>query len=307
MRATFLADGDAIERGVIHDVRSIDLAPTAAFLLDIPVPEQSQGQVLLDLLDDGHKYTSVNLVGLTDFHGQFDPTTMSMDGLNVPVGGAAQLATMFDEAASQLPGDSLLLASGDNVGASPANSSLLEDAPTIEVENLWGMDATAYGNHEFDYGLGRLKEHQERADFPFLSSNIVIADPRLLDPPDWLPDGASWVFSVNGVQVGVIGATVRSTPELVKAEATAGLEFLDEAESIRAESERLRSQGVNVQVVVIHEGAAPGGAHHRLRHRQLPGRSGGRGSRRRSLITCQPAPGTTRRGWQRLTRASGGG
>ena len=46
MRATFLAGGDAIERGVVHDVRSIDLAPTAAFLLDIPVPQQSQGEVL---------------------------------------------------------------------------------------------------------------------------------------------------------------------------------------------------------------------------------------------------------------------
>ncbi len=44
MRATFLAGGDAIERGVVHDVRSIDLAPTAAFLLDIPVPQQSQGR-----------------------------------------------------------------------------------------------------------------------------------------------------------------------------------------------------------------------------------------------------------------------
>ena len=39
MRATFLAGGKAIDRGVVDDVRSIDLAPTAAFLLDVPVPE----------------------------------------------------------------------------------------------------------------------------------------------------------------------------------------------------------------------------------------------------------------------------
>jgi hypothetical protein len=56
MRATFLAGGKAIDRGVVHDVRSIDLAPTAAFLLDVPAPGHSQGVVRRDLLDDGRKY-----------------------------------------------------------------------------------------------------------------------------------------------------------------------------------------------------------------------------------------------------------
>jgi 2',3'-cyclic-nucleotide 2'-phosphodiesterase (5'-nucleotidase family) len=63
------------------------------------------------------------------------------------------------------------------------------------------------------------------------------------------------VFRVNGVRVGVIGSTVRTTPELVRADATEGLEFLDEAERIQEESARLRRRGVRVQIVVIHEGA----------------------------------------------------
>ena len=68
----------------------------------------------------------------------------------------------------------------------------------------------------------------------------------------------SAVFTVNGVQVGVIGAELESTPELVAAGNTAGLTFLPEAERIKAESERLRKQGVKVQVVVIHQGTASG-------------------------------------------------
>ena len=43
MRATFLAGGNAIERGVVRNVRSIDLAPTAAFLLDVPVARPQPG------------------------------------------------------------------------------------------------------------------------------------------------------------------------------------------------------------------------------------------------------------------------
>ena len=45
--------------------------------------------------------------------------------------------------------------------------------PAIDVENAWGLDATSYGNHEFDYGVERLLAQQERANFPFLATNIV--------------------------------------------------------------------------------------------------------------------------------------
>jgi 2',3'-cyclic-nucleotide 2'-phosphodiesterase (5'-nucleotidase family) len=198
--------------------------------------------------------TPLSIVGLNDFHGQLAPTTATIDGRAVPVGGAGQLATMFDEEAAALPGRTLLLAAGDNVGATPPTSSLLQDTPTIDVENAWGLDATSYGNHEFDYGIERILQHLERADFPFLSTNIV--EEATGEAPPWLDTSA--VFRVNGVRVGVIGSTVRTTPELVSAGATEGLEFLDEAERIRQESARLKRQGVKVQVVVIHEGAVAG-------------------------------------------------
>ena len=254
MRATFIAGGDAIRRGVARNVRSIDLAPTAAFLLDIPSPGHSQGVVRRDIIDKSRKYTPVSIIGLNDFHGQLDAGTTTIDGRTVPAGGAAQLATMFDEEADALPRQSLLLAAGDNVGASPPNSALLQDRPAIDVENAWGLDATSYGNHEFDFGVARILQHLERADFPFLSTNIV-EESTGREPP-WMDTSA--VFRVNGVKVGVIGSTVRATPELVKPENTAGLVFLDEAQRIRRESAKLRRRGVKVQVVVIHEGALAG-------------------------------------------------
>jgi 2',3'-cyclic-nucleotide 2'-phosphodiesterase (5'-nucleotidase family) len=255
LRATFLAGGKAIDRGVVHDVRSIDLAATAAFMLDVPAPEKSQGVVRRDLLKSGHKYTPVNVVGLNDFHGQLDPAVTTIDGItSVGVGGAAQLATMFDEEADALPGQSLLLAAGDNVGASPPSSALLQDIPAIDVENAWGLDATSFGNHEFDFGIERILLHQDRANFPFLATNVV--ETATGREPDWMKTSA--VFRVNGVKVGVIGSVVRNTPELVKPGNTAGLTFLDEAERIERESARLRRMGVKVQVVVIHEGAVAG-------------------------------------------------
>jgi 2',3'-cyclic-nucleotide 2'-phosphodiesterase (5'-nucleotidase family) len=126
--------------------------------------------------------------------------------------------------------------------------------PAIDVENAWGLDATSYGNHEFDYGVDRLLMHQDRANFPFLATNIV--ETATGETPDWVTPSA--VFTVNGLQVGVIGAELKETPELVSAGATAGLSFLDEGPRIMAESNRLRALGVNIQVVVIHQGTAAG-------------------------------------------------
>jgi 2',3'-cyclic-nucleotide 2'-phosphodiesterase (5'-nucleotidase family) len=254
LRATFLAGGPSIEEDNYEGVRSIDLAPTIAFLLDVPLPQQAQGRVLIDPLRIEDEIEPVGIIGLNDFHGQLEPTTMRFDGLNISVGGAAYLATLFEEERELLHDEALLLSGGDNVGASPPISALLADQPSIDVLNEWELDATAYGNHEFDYGVERLLMHQERADFPFLATNIV--ETATGEAPDWVRP--SRVFSVNEVRVGVIGAALETTPELVSAGNTAGLTFLPAAERIRAESERLRARGVLVQIVVIHEGTAEG-------------------------------------------------
>ncbi|HEX7975565.1 MAG TPA: 5'-nucleotidase C-terminal domain-containing protein [Anaerolineales bacterium] len=254
MRATFFAFGNGVAVNKTVTARTIDLAPTIAYLLRVPEPQHAQGRVLTDALRGGPQLKPVSIVALTDYHGQLDPTTMSFDGLNVSMGGASTLATMFDEEAAQLPQPGLLLASGDNVGASPPNAGLLENKPVIDVENAWKLDATAIGNHEFDYGIDRLKMHIAAANFPFMAVNIV--DEQTNKTPDWIQTVK--VFDINGLKVGVIGVALESTPELVSKGATAGLKFLPAIESIKKYSEILRQADVRVQVVLIHEGSALG-------------------------------------------------
>ena len=254
MRATFIAGGQDIKKGQFDGVRAIDIAPTIAYLMRIPEPQHSQGRVLIEITQKGHTKEVITIVGLNDFHGQLDPTTRLYDGLNIPVGGGAILGTLFDEEIASNGTLALRLAGGDNVGASPPNSGLLEDIPAIDVENAWPLDATSYGNHEFDYGVDRLLMHQDRANFPFLGVNIV--DEATGERPDWVTP--SVVFDVAGKKIGVIGAALETTPELVSAGATEGLDFLPAAPAIHAESERLRKQGIRIQIVVIHEGTING-------------------------------------------------
>ena len=255
MRATFLAGGDVIAKGEVT-ARTIDLAPTLSFLLGIPEPQHSQGRVLLDVLKGGERVQAD-----LDRRAERLPRAARPDGARRSTESRPSRRRRglprdaVRRGARGAAGPGLILAGGDNVGASPPNSALLEDIPAIDVENAWGLDATSYGNHEFDYGVERLLKHQARANFPFLGDEHR-RDGDRARPRPWVTP--SKVFTIDGIKVGVIGAELESTPELVSAGATAGLRFLDEGPRIKAESERLRQQGVRVQIVVIHEGTSRG-------------------------------------------------
>ena len=118
-------------------MRSIDIAPTIAYLMRILEPQHSQGRVLLEVLQGSNSVKPLTIIGLNDFHGQLDPTTMLMDGANVSVGGAAFLATLFDEEASEPAGRSSAARRRRQRRRIAAELGLLEDMPAIDVENAW--------------------------------------------------------------------------------------------------------------------------------------------------------------------------
>ena len=90
---------------------------------------QSQGRVLLETLPHRSSITPISIIGLNDFHGQLDPTTMLFDNINTLVGGASQLASMFDAEAASLPGPTYLLAAGDNVEPAPPTRACSRTSP----------------------------------------------------------------------------------------------------------------------------------------------------------------------------------
>ena len=145
-------------------------------------------------------YRPIAIVGLNDFHGQLESTALPYDGLQQPVGGAAFLATMFDEEIAALPGcrhhrePRAARWPRETTSAPRRRTRPPQDMPAIDVENAWGLDATSYGNHEFDFGVARLLQQQARAKFPFLATNIVDAVTGQLPP--WVTPSA--VFTVGG-------------------------------------------------------------------------------------------------------------
>src|SRR5699024_5199836 len=89
--------------------------------------------------------TQVQLLNITDFHGRISDA-------------GTQVASVADEqrAAYEDKGGTGTLSAGDNIGASPYNSSSADDTPTLDVLNAIGVQASAVGNHEFDRGVDDL-------------------------------------------------------------------------------------------------------------------------------------------------------
>jgi 5'-nucleotidase len=246
----------------------------------------------------------VQLVAMNDFHGRISPqeggdgsliTGAGADGVfgtpddvSETVGGAANIATTLADLRTQFPGpdeSSFFVGAGDLVSASPFNSSVFKDEPTIEVLNALGLDFSSVGNHEFDRGLTELKrisaatdeyegEHGgtvtacagvtpeetgcftdstgqpfDGAQFPYLAANVVTTatNEPVLPPYEIVTDAA-------GNSIGLIGVVTDDTPSIVSPEGIAGLTFQNEAEAVNRYVPELVAQDVQAIAVMVHEG-----------------------------------------------------
>ncbi len=233
----------------------------------------------------------IQLLSFNDFHGNLEPPSgssgrivtghhLGTDSKGNPVaiddtvdaGGVAYLATHLKELRKGHP-NTLTVAAGDIIGASPLLSAAFHDEPTVEAMNTLGLDATAVGNHEFDEGYKELQrmaaggciddgdgannqnscpDHEfQGAEFPFLAANVKYAGTnRTILPP-------YTVKNVGGAKIAFIGMTLKETPNIVTKSGVQGLEFTDEAQTANALVPALKKQGVNAIVVLIHQGAVP--------------------------------------------------
>jgi 5'-nucleotidase len=221
----------------------------------------------------------VQLIGINDFHGNLEPPAGSSGRIGtVNAGGVEYMATHIKRLEATNP-NTLVVSAGDLIGASPLLSGLFHDEPTIESANLFGLDFNAVGNHEFDEGAAELKRMQEGgchpvdgcqdgdgflgAEFQFLAANVVQEkNGRTLFP-------AYQVRTFQGQKIAFIGMTLEGTPEIVTPSGVAGLDFLDEADTVNALVPRLRASGIEAIVVLIHEGGFPTGGFN-----ECPGISG---------------------------------
>lgn len=215
----------------------------------------------------GSEPAQVRLLTINDLHGNLEPPAGSdgrivdETGQTVDAGGAAYLATHLRRLRDR---NTVLVAAGDLIGASPLLSAAYRDEPTVALLGHLGLRTSAVGNHELDEGIAELDRimnggcHPDDgcspagtwkgSEFDFLGANVVRegGGEHVLPP--------YYVMTINGVKVGFIGLVTRTTPNLVTTSGIKGLEFTDEVRAAGKVSRELTRRGVKAQVVLVHEG-----------------------------------------------------
>ena len=257
--------------------RSLLLAATACLPLVLSAGAEAQEVEPLE----------VRLLAINDFHGNLKPPVGGIRikdpadptrTISVEAGGSEAMATLV-KAKRAGAKNSVFVAAGDLVGATPLLSALFADEPTIESLSLMGLELSAVGNHEFDKGATELLRKQTGgcqsdksclALHPFLGAKFQYLAASTIDTKTGktlLPPYAIKTF--EGVSIGFVGLTLKGTPGIVMPSGVAGLEFRDEAETVNALVPELKAKGVETIVVLIHEGGYPTGGHD-----ECPGISG---------------------------------
>ena len=175
----------------------------------------------------------VTILAINDFHGHLKPPPGGIviadpadraKKTRISAGGAEQMATLVKRLRADAP-NSVFVAAGDLIGASPLLSAIFADEPTIESLSAMGLEISAVGNHEFDKGPGELLRMQNGgchpvkgcfgprpfagAKFRYLAaSTIVTSTGRTLFPPYTLKE-------FGGVPVAFIGLTLKGTPTII--------------------------------------------------------------------------------------------
>ena len=291
---------------VATDGAGATVTPSSGTAAPTEAPASAEAAVTVAATPD----VPVQIIGMNDFHGRISETTGNdsqlltapgpdgqygtADDVKVVVGGAASVATTVKTVRQSFvgaggeAGSSLFVGAGDLISASPFNSSVFKDEPTIEVLNAMGLDASSVGNHEFDRGTQELRrisaatdglysddvtacegvtpgvdgcfaDSTQRpfhgTDFEYLAANVVMKDtgaPML--PPFQVFDVA------GGKKVALIGVVTDTTPTIVSPTGIGDVEFIDEATAVNRWVPVIQQLGIQAIGVLVHEGGNAGNA-----------------------------------------------
>jgi 5'-nucleotidase len=192
---------------------------------------------------------TIDLLSVNDFHGRIEADPAAN------IAGAAVLAGTVKQYEAANP-NTLFVGAGDFIGASTFTSFIAKDQPTIDAFNAMGLDASSFGNHEFDQGRDDVDNRiLDEADWPYLAANLY---DRATNKPAYQEYE---VREIDGVSIGFVGAVTEDLSSLVSPAGIASLEVKPIVPEINRVADAL-SDGdaangeADVVVLLVHEGAA---------------------------------------------------
>lgn len=184
----------------------------------------------------------ITILSINDFHGSLAPA-----GKNV---GAVKLVDAIKTEKAKNPEGTIIVSAGDNYQGS-AMSNLLYGEPVSAMFKEMGVELSAVGNHEFDWGVDKITKWAEEGKLTFVCTNIY--DKRTNEPVDWAEPFV--ILERRGVRVGFIGlATPETAYKTLKANVE-NYEFRDPVEVITKWVPKVKEEGTDIIVALTHLGS----------------------------------------------------
>jgi 5'-nucleotidase / UDP-sugar diphosphatase len=183
-----------------------------------------------------------------DTHGVYEPF-VSKDSTQF-LGGYCILENYLQRERAKAP-RSLYLDAGDQQTGT-VFSSLVEDGvhggAVITAFNMLGLDASTFGNHEFDFSYSNTRDLVKKARYPFVSTNLV-------DKCTGRSVGREPYTIINrdSLRIGIFGITLQELPEKVKAQNIKSLRILSAKEAIDKYLDEVDKK-TDLIIVLTHQG-----------------------------------------------------
>jgi 2',3'-cyclic-nucleotide 2'-phosphodiesterase / 3'-nucleotidase len=188
--------------------------------------------------------------------------------------GLARTVTLIKAARAEAK-NALLFDNGDLIQGSPLGDYVAKVKPlaagqvhpAYKVLNALGVDAANIGNHEFNYGLPFLRQAIAGAAFPYVNSNVYLADGDS-DPSNDKHAFTPYVIlertftdetgAKHALKVGVIGFVPPQIMTWDQKNLTGKVTVRDIVESARRFVPEMKSRGAQVVVAIPHSGFEKG-------------------------------------------------
>ena len=203
----------------------------------------------------------LRILQTTDLHGNAYPFDYLYDRYS-PDTGLIKLAGLIEQA-RKTSKNSLTFDTGDFlfgtlIGDLAASAQRTASNPIIAAMNTIGYDAVTLGNHDFDFGLSKMRDALKDADFPTLCSNITTNSDFTFSKGSILVEKV--ISSESGSELAVKIGIVGSLPPLTQIWCSHGTDgecaVLPVLPALRAEVDKLKSQGADLVIALAHTGIA---------------------------------------------------
>lgn len=158
----------------------------------------------------------ITVLGTTDIHGFHSRSALEESGIcSLPT-----LAKQYEQP--------ILIDNGDFFVGSPETTffnTTQKISPWVHLANQVGFDVMVPGNHDFDYGIGFLKQQVASFKGTYVCANVLDLENELLFEP-------YTIIERQGIKVGIIGVITSAMPQISSYEKIKSLKFMDVIETL---------------------------------------------------------------------------